>query len=164
MYVYICIFIHVYVCIYIQIPIIYCEIYLQTYRHDMTYSVLKVPSNPKPTNPSAPIYCGQTAGWINMVLGAEVGFSPGDFVLDGDPARSPKKGAEPPPQFRPISIVAKRLDASRRHLVPGGRPRPRQHCVTWGPSSPSPKRGQSPLNFPIFIVSKRLDASRCHFL
>ena len=32
-------------------PIIYCKIYLQTYRHDMTYSVLKVPLNPnQPTN------------------------------------------------------------------------------------------------------------------
>ena len=28
-----------------------------------------------------------------------VGISPGDFVLDGDPAPLPKKGAEPPPQF-----------------------------------------------------------------
>ena len=34
-----------------DIPIIYCKIYLQTYRHDMTYSVLKVPLNPnQPTN------------------------------------------------------------------------------------------------------------------
>jgi len=32
------------------------------------------------------VYCGQTAGWIKMVLGMEVGLSPGDFVLDGDPA------------------------------------------------------------------------------
>jgi len=30
---------------------------------------------------------------------------------------SPTKGAEPPPNFRPISIVPKRLDASRCHLV-----------------------------------------------
>jgi len=29
------------------------------------------------------------------VLGMEVGLSPGDFVLDGDPA-PPPKGAEPP--------------------------------------------------------------------
>jgi len=34
----------------------------------------------------AHVYCGQTAGWIKMVLGMEVGLSPGDFVLDGDPA------------------------------------------------------------------------------
>ena len=51
-----------------------------------------------------------------MPLLTEVGFSPGDFVLDGDPAPFPKKEAEPgggAPNFRPISIVAKRLDGSR---------------------------------------------------
>ena len=31
---------------------------------------------------SALLYRGQTAGWIKMVLGMEVGLSPGDFVLD----------------------------------------------------------------------------------
>jgi len=30
-----------------------------------------------------------------MPLGMEVGLSPGDFVLDGDPAPLSKKGAEP---------------------------------------------------------------------
>ena len=35
---------------------------------------------------SAHVYCGQMAGWIKMVLGMAVGLSPGDFVLDGDPA------------------------------------------------------------------------------
>jgi len=39
----------------------------------------------------------------------EVGLGPGDFVLDGDPA--------PLPNFWSISIVDKRLDASRFHLV-----------------------------------------------
>jgi len=34
-----------------------------------------------------------------MPLGMEVGLSPGDFVIDGDPALLPKKGGEPPPQF-----------------------------------------------------------------
>jgi len=34
-----------------------------------------------------------------MVLGMEVGLSPGDFMLDGDPAPLPKKGAEPSLQF-----------------------------------------------------------------
>jgi len=47
-----------------------------------------------------------------MPLGMEVGLVPGDFVLDGDPAPLLKKGAEPP-NFRPIFIVAKRLDGSR---------------------------------------------------
>ena len=41
---------------------------------------------------------------------------PGDFVLDGDPVPLPNKGAEPP-NFRPMFIVAKRLDASRCHFA-----------------------------------------------
>ena len=32
----------------------------------------------------------KTAGWMKLVLGEEVGLSRGDFVLDGDPAPSPK--------------------------------------------------------------------------
>jgi len=51
---------------------------------------------------------------MKLVLGVEVGLSPGDFLLDVDPVLFPKKGL---PSFWPISIVAKRLDASRCHLV-----------------------------------------------
>jgi len=56
-------------------------------------------------------------GWIKMTLGTEVGLSPGDFVLDGDSAPSPKRGQSPLPNFQPMSIVAKRLDGSRWHLA-----------------------------------------------
>jgi len=64
---------------------------------------------------SVHFYCGQTARCIKMPLGMDVGLSPGDFVLDRDPCSLPcrTKGAEPPPNFRPISVVPKRLDASR---------------------------------------------------
>ena len=48
---------------------------------------------------SAHFYCAQTDGCIKMPLGMEVGLSRGEFVLDGDPALSPK-GAEPPPNFK----------------------------------------------------------------
>jgi len=65
---------------------------------------------------SAHVYCGHTAGWIKMALGMEVGLGPIHIVLDRDTAPLPKKGAEPP-NYRPIFIVAKRLDASRCHLV-----------------------------------------------
>ena len=51
-----------------------------------------------------------------MSLGMELGLSSGDFVSDGDPVPLHKKGAEPP-NFRPMFIVAKRLDESRWHLV-----------------------------------------------
>jgi len=44
---------------------------------------------------SAHVYCGQTAGWIKMPLGTKVGLSPGDSVLDGDPAPPYKGGGAP---------------------------------------------------------------------
>ena len=53
-----------------------------------------------------------------MKLGMQVGLNPGHIVLDGDPAPLPRKGAEPP-NFRPIYVVAKRLDGLRCHLVLG---------------------------------------------
>jgi len=47
----------------------------------------------------APFCCGQTAGWITMSLGTEVGLDPGDrhIALDGDPAH--QKGGTAAPQF-----------------------------------------------------------------
>jgi len=42
------------------------------------------------------VYYGQTAGWIKMALGAEVGLDSGHIVLDRDPYLPPKKGAHPP--------------------------------------------------------------------
>ena len=59
------------------------------------------------------VYCGQTVGRIKMELGLQVGLGPGHTVLDGDPPPSPK-GAQPP-NFRPISVVAKWLHGSRCH-------------------------------------------------
>jgi len=57
------------------------------------------------------------AGWIKIPLGTEVSLRPGDIVLDGDAVpHPPKKGAQPP-NFRPMSIVAKQLYASGYHLV-----------------------------------------------
>ena len=70
---------------------------------------------------SANFYYAQTAGCIPMPLGMEVGLIPEDFVFDEDPVIPPlpKKGAEPLPNFRPMSIVAKRLDGSGWHLAWG---------------------------------------------
>jgi len=51
--------------------------------------------DPKRHSPhfSAPVYCGQAAGWIKMPLGTKVGLGPGHFVLDGDPVS--QKGHSP---------------------------------------------------------------------
>ena len=45
-------------------------------------------------------FWAQTAGWIKMQLGTEVGLGPGDIVLDGYPA-PPNKGQSTPPLFGP---------------------------------------------------------------
>jgi len=43
----------------------------------------------------AHIYCGQTAGWIKMTHGMEVGLGPGHSVLDGTQPTVPKRGHSP---------------------------------------------------------------------
>jgi len=51
---------------------------------------------------SAHFYSGETARCIKMPLGMEVGLSPRDFVLNGDPASPSQKGGGawgPSPQF-----------------------------------------------------------------
>jgi len=50
-----------------------------------------------------------------LPLGLEVDLGAGDIVLDGDSA-PPKKG-HGTSTFRPMSVVAKRLDGPRCHLV-----------------------------------------------
>jgi len=45
---------------------------------------------------SAHVHCGQTAGWIKMALGVEVGLiGAGHIALDWDPAALLKKGQSP---------------------------------------------------------------------
>jgi len=56
------------------------------------------------------------AGWINMPLDTEVGLDPSNIVLDGDPVPARQETGKAP-NFRPMSIVAKRLDVSKCHLV-----------------------------------------------
>ena len=41
------------------------------------------------------VYYRQTVEWIKMPLGTEVGFGPGDIVLDGDLAPVQKRGTAP---------------------------------------------------------------------
>jgi len=89
---------------------------------------------------------GYTAGWIRMSFSTEVGLRPDHIVLDGDPAPPPpkkKQGGRSSPSIRPMSIVAKRLDGSRCHLLQTYRPAAKarlSYCVRWDPASPSQKR------------------------
>jgi len=101
---------------------------------------------------SADAYCDQTAVWIKMPLGTAVGLGPDYIVLDGDPAPRPsvrrgpsspfpKRGRSPLPNFRPMTIVAKRLD-DQDGTWHRGAPWSRPHCVTWGPSSHPQKEAE----------------------
>jgi len=83
-----------------------------------------------------------------MVVGMEVGLSPGDFMLDGDP--------EPPTHFYCGQTVGciKVPNGMEVGLIPGD-------FVRWRPSPPSPKRNGAPNFRPMSIVAKRLHGSRC---
>jgi len=89
----------------------------------------------------AHVYCGRMAGCIKMPLGMEVGLSPGDFVLNGDPS-PPQEGAGPP-VFGACLLWPNGCMVQDATWY-GGMPRPRRHYVRWGPNSPSPKRGRAP--------------------
>jgi len=58
------------------------------------------PSSPlrkgaEPPNFRPLVYCSQTAGWIKMPLGVEVGLGPCHIVLDWDPALPPQRCTVP---------------------------------------------------------------------
>jgi len=79
-----------------------------------------------------------------MKLGMLVGLGPGHIVLDGDPALLLKKGAEPP-IFGPCLLWSNGW-MDQDGTWHEGMPRPRRHCVRWGPSSP-PQKGSGAPNF-----------------
>jgi len=83
-----------------------------------------------------------------MALGMEVSLSPGDFVLDGDPAPSPKRGRRPPSQFSAHFYCGQTAGCIKMPLgmevgLTGG-----DFIFDGGLSSPSAKRGKRPS--PIF--------------
>jgi len=74
-----------------------------------------------------------------MPLGMDVGLSPGDFVLDGDPVFPNKGGTAPLPIFGPFRLCPNgwmHQDATGY----GGRPQPGEFVLDGDPA-PSPKRG-----------------------
>jgi len=83
-----------------------------------------------------------------MPLGTEVGLGLGDIVLDGDPA-PPKKGHSPtifvPCLLWPNGCIYQDFTWY------GGRPRPRRHCVRWGPAPPNKKGAHPPIFGPCLL-------------
>jgi len=96
-----------------------------------------------------------------MLLRTEVGLVPHDFVLHGDPAPLPKKGADP--QFSAHFYCGQMAGCIKMPLGmelglgPG-------HIVLDGDPAP-PKKGSTAPNFwPMSIVAKGLDGSRCQLV
>ena len=113
----------------------------------------------------AHVCCGQMAGWIEMLLGTEVGISPGHIVLDGTQL-SPQKGGHSSPHLFGPCLLWPNGWMDQDTTCYGGRPRPRSHCVRWGPISYPPKMGHSsPPSYRLMsIVAIWLDGSRRHLV
>jgi len=119
---------------------------------------------------STHVYCGQTAGWITMPLGMEVGLSPCHTVLDEDPAPSTQKRRHSPsPIFGPCLLWPngwwiKMPLGAKVGLGPG---RIVLHGDPADPAyPPSPKRDTHPNFRPMSIVAKRsrISATAEHLL
>ena len=66
------------------------------------------------------VYCGQTVRLIRIPLDTEVGFGPGDIVIDGDPGSSSpptEKGTVRLCCFRHVSTSGFRIRASRASFI-----------------------------------------------
>ena len=101
------------------------------------------PTYPKrgtaPVQFSAHFRCGQTAGCIKMPLGTDVGLSPGDSVLDGNPCPLPIKGVEPPPEFSAQSYCGQTAGCIEMPLGMEVVLRPGDFGLDGDPPTPPPK-------------------------
>jgi len=83
---------------------------------------------------SAHVYCDQTAAWIKMPLGTEIGIGLRDIVFDVDPATPEKGHTHPHSIFGPCLLWPNGwMDDDDAWY--GSRPFPRPHCTRPGPSS-----------------------------
>ena len=75
---------------------------------------------------SAHVYYDQTAGWIKMVLGMEVGLCLCHIVLDWDPSPLPLRGTAP---IFGLYLLWPNGWMDQDVTWYGDRPRPTRHCV-----------------------------------
>ena len=79
---------------------------------------------------------------MKLVLGMEVGLSPGDFVLDGDPAPPPQKGGRAPHVYCGQTVAWMKLVLG---MVVGLNPG--EFVLDGDPAPPPPKGAEPPLQF-----------------
>jgi len=124
------------------------------------------PSSPSPKRGGVPqfsahICYGKMAGWIKMPLGREVGLSPSDIVLYGDPAPLPQRGRSLP--IFGLCLLWPNGWMDQDATWYGSRPQPRPYCVRQGSSStPSPREKGTAASFrPMSIVATVAHLSYC---
>ena len=110
------------------------------------------PPTPKgATHPiSAHVYCGQTAAWIKMPLGTEVGLGLRSTVFDVDTATLRKKAHSPHPIFGPC-ILWPNGWMDEDAVWYGSRSRPRRHCTRQGSQLPRKGHSSPPLFGPCLL-------------
>ena len=99
---------------------------------------------------SAHVCCGQTAGWIKMPLGMEVGLTPGHTVLDGDHHPKGHSTPVPPPEF---SAHVSCGQAAGWIKMPFGREinlSPGNNVLDGDPTPPSKNGAQHPQLWPMY--------------
>jgi len=106
-----------------------------------------------PKGHMAHVCCGQTAGWMKIPFGTEVGLGPGDIVLNGDSAPL-ERGTAPLPHFSThvycgemAGWIKMPLD-TEADLSPG-------HILFNGAQIPPKRVTAAPSLRPMFIVAKR---------
>ena len=77
-----------------------------TYRLRAVASIKFLAIENMPPHFLAHVYYGQTAAWIRIPLSTEVGLSPGDTVLDGDPPAPYGKGHSSPCNSRSTALAS----------------------------------------------------------
>ena len=97
-----------------------------------------------------------------MALGMKVGLSPGDIVLDGDPAALPLKGHSP--KFSVNVHCGQTAGWTKMTLAMEVGLGPGDFVLDGDPASP-PLKGHSPPIFrPMSVLARQLDGLRWHLV
>jgi len=112
----------------------------------------------------AHVCCGQTAGWIKMALGMEVGRGQVHTVLDGGSAPVHKM-EQSPPQFSAHFYYGQTAGCVKMPLGMEVGLIPAHFVLDGDPAQPPLQKWAEPPNlWPTCIVAKRLHGSRCQLV
>jgi len=95
-----------------------------------------------------------------MPLGMEVGYGPGQIVLDGDPTPSPKNGHSP----HVLAYIYCGQTAGWMKMPRGKKVASAPGNIVFDADPTPPPRDRVPNFWSLSVVAKRLDGSICHLV